>query len=111
MFLLRLPVNGERALLTFEDRVHRLAVQLTAHPDEEELLRALGQVVDDQLLVRRDRLHDLVDRLTLHLGADHVHLRPVRFRHSQKPDPVAVAYRSSINAGDLVVQSKPVSNL
>uniref|UniRef100_A0A182V1T6 Uncharacterized protein n=1 Tax=Anopheles merus TaxID=30066 RepID=A0A182V1T6_ANOME len=51
------------------------------------------------------------DRSDVERSSDHVHLRPVRFRHSQEPDPVAVAYRSSINAGDFVVQSKPVSNL
>lgn len=97
--------------LTFEDRVHRLSVQLAAHPDEEQLFGAFRHVVHYELLVGRDRLDALVDRFTFHLDADHVHLGSVRFRHPQEANPVAVAHPPSVDRGDLVVQPEPVANL
>lgn len=97
--------------LTFENGVHRLPVELTSHPDEEQFLRSLGKIVNHQLLVGGNWFDDFINRLPFDLGADYVHLGSVGFRNPQEANPVAVTHSPAVGGGDFVVQPKAVANL
>lgn len=98
-------------LPTFQDRVHLPSVQRRPHPDEEQLLRSLGQVVHQQLGVGRYGLDGLVHRFPPDLGRHQVDGGAEDVRDPQETHPVAVAHPPAPAAGDFVVAAEAVADL
>lgn len=98
-------------LITFQDRVHCASVKRILHATDKKLLGPFRQIINDQLVMNRDRLHHLVNHFTVDFCTHNVDLWPVRFSESQESHPIAVSHFATEGVGDLVVQAEAMSNL
>lgn len=98
-------------LITFQDRVHCASVERIFHSADEKLFRPLRQVVNDQLMMNWNRLHNFVNYFSVDLRAHNIDLWPVRLRDSNESHPIAVSHLATEAEGNVVVQTEAMPNL